>query len=168
MTKFKVCAKIHLFIIISSLFIAIGMAVGTICHFCANGFFNYGGEFKSYNSVNIVYYTSEYKDEEAIKPICDEALSGFNAFEVSCYSDGKLGGEIIYKFSAGTDVEKLQAAVDELNVKLDKNNSGLNRADVHSGVIKEGGSRAVTSSARRSRRYWLAYTIWAFSWLLRQ
>ena len=55
MTKFKVCAKIHLFIIISSLFIAIGMAVGTICHFCANGFFNYGGEFKSYNSVNIVY-----------------------------------------------------------------------------------------------------------------
>ncbi len=144
MTKFKVCAKIHLFIIISSLFIAIGMAVGTICHFCANGFFNYGGEFKSYNSVNIVYYTSEYKDEEAIKPICDEALSGFNAFEVSCYSDGKLGGEIIYKFSAGTDVEKLQAAVDELNVKLDKNNSGLNRADVHSGVIKEGGSRAVT------------------------
>ncbi|MDE7087212.1 MAG: hypothetical protein K2O67_03365, partial [Clostridia bacterium] len=64
MTKFKVCSKIHLFIIISVLFIAIGMAVGTICHFCANGFFNYGGEFASYTSVKVTYTVSENSEEQ--------------------------------------------------------------------------------------------------------
>lgn len=147
MTKFKVCSKIHLFIIISVLFIAIGMAVGTICHFCANGFFNYGEEFSSYKCVTVTYYTSEYKDADAIRPVCDEALKGFNAYEVSYYSDNRMGGEIVYKYSAGTDGEKLQSAVDALNVALDKNGSGLNVASLHEVSVNEGGARALTYAA---------------------
>lgn len=147
MTKFKVCSKIHLFIIISVLFIAIGMAVGTICHFCANGFFNYGEEFSSYKCVTVTYYTSEYKDADAIRPVCDEALKGFNAYEVSYYSDNRMGGEIIYKYSAGTDGEKLQSAVDALNIALDKNGSGLNVASLHEVSVNEGGARALTYAA---------------------
>lgn len=147
MTKFKVCSKIHLFIIISVLFIAIGMAVGTICHFCANGFFNYGEEFSSYKCVAVTYYTSEYKDADAIRPVCDEALKGFNAYEVSYYSDNRMGGEIVYKYSAGTDGEKLQSAVDALNIALDKNGSGLNVASLHEVSVNEGGARALTYAA---------------------
>lgn len=147
MTKFKVCSKIHLFIIISVLFIAIGMAVGTICHFCANGFFNYGEEFSSYKCVTVTYYTSEYKDADAIRPVCDEALKGFNAYEVSYYSDNRMGGEIVYKYSAGTDGEKLQSAVDALNIALDKNGSGLNVASLHEVSVNEGGARALTYAA---------------------
>lgn len=147
MTKFKVCSKIHLFIIISVLFIAIGMAVGTICHFCANGFFNYGEEFSSYKCVTVTYYTSEYKDADAIRPVCDEALKGFNAYEVSYYSDNRMGGEIVYKYSAGTDGEKLLSAVDALNVALDKNGSGLNVASLHEVSVNEGGARALTYAA---------------------
>lgn len=147
MTKFKVCSKIHLFIIISVLFIAVGMAVGTICHFCANGFFNYGEEFSSYKCVTVTYYTSEYKDADAIRPVCDEALKGFNAYEVSYYSDNRMGGEIIYKYSAGTDGEKLQSAVDALNIALDKNGSGLNVASLHEVSVNEGGARALTYAA---------------------
>ncbi len=145
MTKFKICAKMHLFIIISSLIIAIGMAVGTVCHFCANGFFNYGGEFSSYKCVTVTYHFSEYKDVDAVKPICEEALKDFNAYEVS-YSDASNGvkSEIVYKFSMNTDTDKLNAAVESLNAKLDKNNSGLNVASVHEATVNEGGSKAIT------------------------
>ncbi|MDE7162920.1 MAG: hypothetical protein K2O44_02430 [Clostridia bacterium] len=147
MTKFKVCSKIHLFIIISVLFIAIGMAVGTACHFCANGFFNYGDEFSSYKCVTVTYYTSEYKDADAIKPVCEQALKDFNAYEVSYYSDNRMGGEIVYKYSIKTDSAKLQVAVDSLNAALDKNQSGLNVASLHEATVNEGGSRAIIYTA---------------------
>ena len=143
MTKFKVCSKIHLFIIISVLVIAIGMAVGTICHFCAGGFFNYGNEFKSYKSVTVTYHTSEYVDENAIKPVCDKALADFSAYEVSC-ADARLGGEIIYKYAYSTDTAALQAAVDKLNAEIDVKGSGLNVASLHEGKIEAGGGKAIT------------------------
>lgn len=147
MTKFKVCAKIHLFIIISSLIIAIGMAVGTICHFCAGGFFNYGGEFSSYKSVTVSYYFSEYKELSDVKPVCEEALKGFDAYEVSYYTEGSIGGEIVYKYPKNTDSAKLQEAVKELNAKLDKNGSGLNIASMHEGEARVGGYKAIAFAA---------------------
>lgn len=142
MTKFKVCKKIHLFIIISVLAIVIGMAVGTICHFCANGFFNYGSEFKSYKCVTVTYYSSEYKSASEVKDLCETSLKGFDAYETSV-ADTAMGGEIVYKYSAKTDSEKLVAAVAELNKSLDKNGSGLNVASVHEAKVEVGGSRAI-------------------------
>lgn len=142
MTDFKLSAKKHLFIIISTLFIVIGLAVGTICHFCANGFFNYGGEFAPYKSIVVTYYASEYRNEEAVRPICDDALKGLNAYEVS-YAETTFGGEAVYKFTVSTDSEKLEEAATALTATLDKTGSGLNVASLHEGVIEEGGSRAL-------------------------
>ena len=152
MTKFKVCSKIHLFIIISSIFIAIGLAVGTICHFCANGFFNYGNEFQSYKSVTVTYALSEYKDAEAIKPVLETELDGLNAYSVSY--NGKtereegVYGEVEYKFTAKTDSAKLQAAVRNLNAKfaekLENGEKPLSSADMHTVSVSEGGSKAIT------------------------
>lgn len=143
MTNLKVCSKIHLFIIISVLFIAIGMAVGTACHFAAGGFFNYGGEFGSYNSVTVTYYSSEYKDVEDVKPVCAEHLKDFNAYSVS-YSETELGGEIIYKYSSNTDVTRLVEAAERLSAALDTKNSGLNSVSVREASVEAGGSAAVT------------------------
>lgn len=143
MTKFKVCAKIHLFIIISAIIIAVGMAVGTVCHFCANGFFNYGGEFASYKCVTVTYVNSENKDEESIKPLCEQALGEFKAYEVS-YAETSNGGEITYKFANRTDSAKLQAAVDELYSKLDETGSHLNDASLREVKVSEGGAKAIT------------------------
>lgn len=141
MTKFKVCSKIHLFIIISCIFITIGMAIGTVCHFISNGFFNYGDEFASYKCITITYYTSEYKGEEAIKPICDEQFKGLNAYEIST-SETVLGGEIVYKFSPSTDTSKLNTAAENLRKKIGDNK--LSTAAVHEATVSEGGSRAIT------------------------
>ena len=44
----KIIKLRHIALIITVVIIAIGMAVGTICHFVSNGFFNYGDEFASY------------------------------------------------------------------------------------------------------------------------
>ncbi len=144
MTKFKVCAKIHLFIIISSIVIAIGLAVGTICHFCAGGFFNYGGEFTDYKSVTVTYYLP-CTEKDALSA-CDKALGGFNSYEFSCDETDK-GGEIVYKFATSVNTAKLQEAADKINEELNAgvdNELRLNSASVHEGTIKEGGSKAIT------------------------
>ncbi len=143
MTKFKVCKKIHLFIIISVLLIAIGMAVGTACHFVANGFFNYGGEFASYKSVTVTYYYSEHTSETELKNVCDEAFNGLKPYDVS-YATSDIGEEMVYKFSVGTDSEKLQSAVESINAKFD----GLESSAVmHEGSVKEGGSKNIIYAA---------------------
>ncbi|MCM1546309.1 MAG: hypothetical protein NC033_04660 [Clostridiales bacterium] len=142
MTKFKVCAKIHLFIIISAIVIAIGLAVGTICHFCAGGFFNYGGEFTDYKSVTVRYYMPVTEDEAL--SVCGDALGSTKAFE-SASSVTSDGGEIIYKFVTSTDTAKLNAAVDKINEILGARGE-LNTycAAYHEGTVKEGGSKAIT------------------------
>lgn len=146
MTKFKVCAKIHLFIIISSIVIAIGLAVGTICHFCAGGFFNYGGEFTDYKCITVEYFAPRTEDE-ALKA-CEESLGDLKWFEHSSgyrTNGSEKGGEIIYKFAASTDTAKLQEAVDKINEAFAGSpKSELDAASVHEGTIKEGGSKAIT------------------------
>lgn len=49
----KLSSKMHLLIIISSVVIAIGLAVGIICQFVANGFFNYNDDYANYKSVTV-------------------------------------------------------------------------------------------------------------------
>lgn len=146
MTKLKVCSKIHLFIIISAILIAVGIAVGTVCHFCAGGFFNYGGEFDSYKSVTVTYSQSEYIDETVVKEKCDGVLKDFNAYEVSVSDSAGLGGEIVYKYAYSTDSDKLNAAVEQINALLNEGvavGERLNLATMHEGTVKEGGSKAI-------------------------
>ncbi len=142
MTKFKVCAKIHLFIIISAIVIAIGLAIGTICHFCAGGFFNYGGEFTDYKSVTVRYYLPVTEDEAL--SVCDDALGGLKQFEFAKPETDK-GGEITYKFVTSTDTAKLEEAVAKINETLGvRGDLNKNCAAVHTGTVKEGGNKAIT------------------------
>lgn len=142
MTKFKVCAKIHLFIIISAIVIAIGLAVGTICHFCAGGFFNYGGEFTDYKSVTVRYYLPVTEDEAL--SVCDDALGDLKSFEFAA-PETNGGGEIVYKFVTSTDTAKLDAAVAKINETLG-GRGDLNKkcAAVHEGTVLAGGNKAIT------------------------
>ncbi|MGN0823675.1 MAG: hypothetical protein ACI4MB_01250 [Candidatus Coproplasma sp.] len=143
MTNLKVCKRLHVFIFISVLFIAIGMAIGTICHFVANGFFNYGGEFSSYKSISATYYNSENKPDTDFKSICNQAISGVKPIEVS-YTVCDIGEEIVYKFSANTDDAKLQAAVAAINASFTDLESG---AILHEGVVNEGGAKNIVYAA---------------------
>ncbi len=143
MTNLKVCKKLHLFIFISVLFIAIGMAVGTVCHFIANGFFNYGGEFASYKSITVNYLYSEHKADTDIKAICDDAVAGVSPIGVS-YAITDIGEEIVYKFSVNEDGTKLEAAVEKINANF----TGLNSsATLNEGVVNEGGSKNIVYAA---------------------
>ncbi|MGN1061191.1 MAG: hypothetical protein ACI4QN_05605 [Candidatus Coproplasma sp.] len=143
MTNLKVCKRLHVFIFISVLFIAIGMAIGTICHFVANGFFNYGGEFSSYKSISATYYYSEHKADTDFKAICKDAVSGISPIDVS-YAVSDIGEEIVYKFSVNTDNAKLQTAVDAINANF----TGLESSAVlHEGFVNEGGARNLVYAA---------------------
>lgn len=143
MTNFKVCKKIHLFVIISVLFIVIGMAIGSVCHFVANGFFNYGDEFSSYKSVSVSYYFSEQNASTDIDAVCKEAFNGVSPIEVS-YASSDWCDEIVYKFSVNEDDAKLQAAVDSINALFVGKESC---ATLHEGTVSEGGSKNIVYAA---------------------
>lgn len=143
MTNLKVCKKLHIFIFISVIFIAIGMAIGTVCHFVANGFFNYGDEFASYKSISVCYYYSEHKADTDIKAICDEAVAEVNPIGVS-YATTDVGEEFVYRFSASADNAKLEAAVAAINAKFDGLESS---ATLHEGVVDKGGTKNIVYAA---------------------
>jgi preprotein translocase subunit SecF len=139
MIKLSISTKRHLFIILSVVIIAIGMAVGTVCHFVSNGFFNYQSEFSSYKSVTVSYLAAE-QTEDDVKNICEQALSDLHPVEVS-YSDVSTGGEIVYKFSQDAETSALEKATEQINVKLSAN--GLSVASFHEATTFVGGSRVL-------------------------
>lgn len=128
--KTNFSAKMHLFIIISSLITAIGIAMGIIFSFATDmGYFNFGGDLESYKSIMATYsnidFSGKQDDAETIMiGICDKA---FDEVGISDYSvvTGKSsnGGKIIYKFVLGTDDEKLSSAVEKINSGIKSNTS---------------------------------------------
>lgn len=139
----KLSSKTHIFLIISILLIAIGMAIGTVTHFLSDGFFNYGDEFADYSSVTVSYLMAEQTDEE-VDEICTLEFGDLKPFEVNFSKDaqGSPTGEIIYKFSAGTDDSALEKAVNAINAKLSADD-GLSVASYHKATTLVGGSRVL-------------------------
>ena len=119
MTNLKISSKMHLFIIISSVLVAIGVAVGLVCQFVANGFFNYGAEFKSYNTIEVNYAYVDYSNEGEVKDICDGVFdkAGVSYFAYT-YGDTDDGGRVIFKFSKGCDGEKLGTVANDVQTAL--------------------------------------------------
>lgn len=123
-TKLNLSSKMHLLIIITSLIIAIGIAVGVICHFVAGGYFNYGGDFASYKSVTVTYadidFSGKKDDPEVVMDeICEKAFkdAGISNYSKE-YGDKSGGGSITYKFVNSTDDKKLDKAVSAINGKI--------------------------------------------------
>ena len=102
----------HLFVIISSIVVAIGLAVGLICQFVAGGYFNYGAEFKNYNTLEVNYAYVECSDAKDVKALCDGA---FDKAGVSYYAytvgDTDDGGRVVFKFSKKVDGEKIASTI---------------------------------------------------------
>ena len=63
MTKLKLSSKMHVMIIVSAVIIAVGLAMGLIFQFVSNGYFNYGADYTSYNSVVVNYAYIDGKED---------------------------------------------------------------------------------------------------------
>lgn len=120
MKTIDLASKKVLLAIISAIVIVIGAIVGTVCHYKAGGFFNYGSEFSNYNSVTVKYLISEHT-EDGVKSVCESELKKYGAYEVS-FSETTDGGVFTYKFSKNSNVDDLNAAAANIQTKL--NNSG--------------------------------------------
>lgn len=142
----KLSSKMHLLIIITTVLIVIGMAVGTVCHFVAGGFFNYGSEFSDYKSIEVSYSLAEQTKSE-VSDVCDKALDGLACAEQPTFSESGTYGKAVYKFSAKTDTAKLQSAVDKINTELNSSGYGLSVASYHSANTFAGGARVIKFAA---------------------
>lgn len=122
MSNFRFSSKMHLFIIISAIIIAVGVAVGLICQFAADGYFNYGSDWSSYKSVTVTYEYLDFADGDDVEKICDDAFdkAGVNSY-VTQSGNWSRGGVIVYKFTLSTSDEKLAAARDIIQTALAEN-----------------------------------------------
>ncbi len=147
MTNLKISSRMHLFIIISAVVTAIGLAVGLICQFVAGGYFNYGAEFKSYNTVEVNYYYVDYNDKDDVIKLCDSVFdeAGVSYFTVTS-GDTSDGGRIIFKFSDGIEESKLNETVDGIREALkDAKGDGVQtNAYAHTLVAGLNGGRVMT------------------------
>ncbi|MDE7082354.1 MAG: hypothetical protein K2O89_01460 [Clostridia bacterium] len=123
-TNFRLSSKMHLFIIISTALIVIGLLVGIVCQCVANGFFNYGEDYSNYKSITVTYENTDFSGNEEvpveiIKSYCDDAFSktGVSSYE---FAEGETttGGTVTYKFAYSTDNGKLEDAKRAINEKL--------------------------------------------------
>ena len=116
----KIVKLRHLAVIVSIVIIAIGMAVGTICHFVSNGFFNYGDEFASYKSVEVTTSIPEDVNGNVARQIASEELSGLGAYEVS-FSEGTgtVPNTVVYKFSTSVSNDELSSAVEAIQSRFE-------------------------------------------------
>lgn len=143
MNKLRISARLHLFVIISCALVAIGLAVGLICHFVAGGYFNYGNDYKSYKTVTVSYVVTEY-DREEVHKISSEA---FDAAGVNYYgftaNGSRLGEDVVYKFSKSVSDESLQTAAAAITDKFIAGGSLNSRADFHTEQTVLGGGKAL-------------------------
>ena len=119
MTDFAYSKKFKIFAIVSAVIIAAGMILGTVLHCVKGAFFNYGGEYAGYKSVTVSYFSVEFNKKDDVEKICADAFSaeGVKAY-VNQDGETSTNKEIVYKFSASTDGEKLAKAVDAINAKI--------------------------------------------------
>lgn len=118
----KIVNMRHLAVIVSVVIMAIGMAVGTICHFVSNGFFNYGDEFASYKSVEVTTSIPEDINGNIARQIASDELSWLNPYEVSFSAGtGTAPNTVIYKFSLSVSDSDLESAVSTIQERLASN-----------------------------------------------
>ncbi len=110
--KIKLSSKMHLFIIISSVLVALGLAVGIICQFAAGGFFNYNQDLASEKTVTVSYEYVDFSSEEEVEKICKDAFksAGVKNYAVTV-GDTSTGGIIVYKMPYSADLGKIEKAV---------------------------------------------------------
>ncbi len=146
MTNLKISAKMHIMIIVSAVIIALGIAVGCICHFVADGYFNYGGEYTSYKSVTVSYVILDEADVS--REICDKEFdkAGVKYYNYSYVDSTSAGGELIFKFNENSDTDKILTAVEGINAILSDegaNMTTLSTAAYHTVKTELGGGNVI-------------------------
>ncbi len=119
----KLSGKMVLFIIISCIIVVAGVVVGTVCHFMGYGYFNSGADWTSDQSVTLTwYYTEGFTDEDpTLKDYCETAFeeNGISYYAVSYgTADDGTGGDIVYRFTSGTDSNAISKACDEVRAEI--------------------------------------------------
>ena len=144
----KIIKMRHLAVIIGIIIIAIGMAVGTICHFVGGGFFNYGGEFSSYKSVEVTSSVSQDVNGDKITSIAEDKLGSLGAYNVSfSEAQGQQQNTLTYKFYSTVSDEQLEDAVEAINAALAEANLDESTVVLHSNTGYAGGQYILTFAA---------------------
>ena len=99
-TNLKISSKMHILIIVSTVLVALGIMVGLICHFVANGYFNYGGDWGSYKEVTVSYAYVDFSTDDEVVEICNKAFDDCGLkYQSAADGNTEAGAVIVYSFS---------------------------------------------------------------------
>lgn len=127
MNKLRFSSKMHLFIIISVAVVAVGLIMGLVFHFTSGSFFNWGGDYASYRTVEVQYSVHEITAEEVME--ASDAAFEENGVSYFTYvtSGASTESRVEFRFTASNDPEALTraaAAIDE-EVGMASDNTGF-------------------------------------------
>ena len=135
----KLSSKMHLMIIVSVAVIIAGLIVGLACKFTVGGYYNYAAEWSSSDSIVVSYSLT---DDNELDKTCE---AEFKAQGISYYfkSDAETaeGGQLVYRFYSSTSDDKLAAAENAINAKLEQ---GLSTAEFHKSEGIVGANKVLT------------------------
>ena len=131
----KLSSKMHILIVISSIIIALGLALGLIFHFTSGSFFNYGGDYKTVNTVTVNYALADQSETFSKDSITEECNKVFEENGVcvvtKTYAETTQGGEIVFQFAAGEETYKtLQTCVEKITANLKLNDASMSGLSV--------------------------------------
>jgi len=153
-TNFRVSSKMHLFIIISCLIIALGMALGLTFKFAFSGsYFNRGADWEDYKTVTVSYEAIDFSGNseeplDKVKSICEKAFSdsGVKSYK-TVYGNNGASGEIVYSFVNSTDSAKLDEAAQAIETEIkkvgDTDDVKLSKAYARTALTVRGGDPAI-------------------------
>ena len=148
MTNLKLSSKMHIMVALTAAIIAIGFAMGMIFQFVANGYFNYGQENSSYQTVVVDYAVVEFDDRDELIKLCDEEFDKAGVkYYSSNYGSIDMGGELTFTFANSVDGAKIQSASDAIHERLNASATASSNASYHVVNTQHGTWKTVTYGA---------------------
>lgn len=126
MSKFRISSKMYLCIIISCLLVAAGIAMGLVSQFVwKNGFFNWGSEYASYQSIHITYNLEI--DQDGVEEICEATFDeyGINYYGEKTSDNNAAERYIEYLFLNSVDSDTVKSAATAIDAQLNAVNAVL-------------------------------------------
>lgn len=152
-TEFRYSSKMHLFIIISCILVALGVALGTVCHFTAGGYFNYGADWSSYRTVTVSCEYMDFGTTEKAEEICESAFDAQNLGGYVLQKGSTTNGNVlVYRFSLSVDSKKLESACAQIESGIaealkDVSDVYLSGVSVHVDTTLLGGGKSLAMCA---------------------
>ncbi len=126
MNKLRFSSGMLVYAIISAAVIAAGLVLGLVMHFTSGAFFNWGGEYAGFRSIEVQYSAFDIKEEDVKKAAEDAFADNGVSYYAFVTAGESTECRIEYRFASSQDAEAVAKAAEAIDsaVGIDSNFTG--------------------------------------------